>query len=81
MELKADSSRNAIFKVLEEELLSRKLSKNILSKFKEFQNELNVEPANILGIVKTRWLAMHKGISRILDKWEPLSLYFQGNKK
>jgi hypothetical protein len=49
-------------------------------KFLEFQEVLNIEPSNILGISKTRWLELYNGIKRILDKWDSLTLYFKGKK-
>ncbi|XP_036329830.1 uncharacterized protein LOC118741972 [Rhagoletis pomonella] len=44
--------------------------------FKEFQDFCEVKPHKILGISLTRWLALEAVISRIIEQWEALQLYF-----
>ncbi|VVC30830.1 Ribonuclease H-like domain [Cinara cedri] len=48
---------------------------------KEFCEYANVEYKNILGSVKTRWLSLLPGITRIIDIYPGLKLYFEEQEK
>lgn len=47
-----------------------------ISEFKEFQEYCSIKPHKILGLSLTRWLALEKVISRIIEQWQALQLYF-----
>ncbi|XP_067214127.1 SCAN domain-containing protein 3-like [Linepithema humile] len=42
----------------------------------EFQDFFNVERSKILKLSNTRWLILHKCVTRLLDNWEVLRNYF-----
>lgn len=46
--------------------------------FKEFQKFVEVKPHKLLRPCQTRWLSLHACISRVLEQWSALQLYFQG---
>ncbi|XP_064093748.1 uncharacterized protein LOC135206265 isoform X1 [Macrobrachium nipponense] len=47
-----------------------------MSEFKEFQDFCHTKPHKILHASQTRWLSLHSAVSRILEQWQPLTLYF-----
>lgn len=47
-----------------------------VSEFSEFQNFCNVKIYKILHPSQTRWLSVHSVVSRILEQYRPLQLYF-----
>ncbi|XP_066939776.1 zinc finger BED domain-containing protein 5-like [Macrobrachium rosenbergii] len=47
-----------------------------MSEFSEFQQFCNTKPHKILHVSQTRWSLLHEAVSRILEQWRPLSLYF-----
>ena len=47
-----------------------------MSEFSEFQQFCNTKPHKILHVSQTRWLSFHMAVSRVLEQWRPLSLYF-----
>lgn len=42
----------------------------------EFQDFFEVERRKILKLSETRWLCLHKCVTRLLDNWEVLKNYF-----
>lgn len=44
--------------------------------FKEFQVFCEVKPYKLLHACRTRWLSLHQVVSRIIEQWRPLTLYF-----
>nr|XP_017009975.2 uncharacterized protein LOC108066104 [Drosophila takahashii] len=64
------------------EMLCRKIysyfsfSPKRTSELKEFQEYCSIKPHKILGIAMTRWLSLEKVISRILEQWDALELFF-----
>lgn len=46
--------------------------------FQEFQKFLELKPHKILQMSQTRWLSLHACVTRILEQYEALILYFQG---
>lgn len=48
---------------------------------KEFCEYANVEYKNILGSVRTRWLSLLPAITRIIDIYQGLKLYFEKQEK
>ncbi len=44
----------------------------------EFQAFVGVEPHKLLGIGQTRWLSLESCVSRVLEQWAALRLYFTG---
>ena len=44
--------------------------------FPEFQNFSETEQHNLLKLYDIRWLCLHSCLSRILEQWTPLNLYF-----
>lgn len=67
---------------LEIEKLCRKVykffsfSSKRINEFIEFQEYCSQKPHKILGISETRWLNLEQVINRIIEKWDPLKLYF-----
>lgn len=47
-----------------------------IHELKEFQEYCNSEPHKMLGLSVTRWLALEAVVSRIIEQWKPLQLYF-----
>lgn len=47
-----------------------------ITELQEFQKYCAVEPHKILGISNTRWLSLETVISRIVEQWDSLRLYF-----
>lgn len=47
--------------------------------FKEAQLFLELKPHKILHACQTRWLSLHQAVTRILEQWEALKLYFTNN--
>ena len=47
-----------------------------IHEFSQFQEFCHLKPHKILHISQTRWLSLHAAVARILEKWEPLKLYF-----
>lgn len=45
--------------------------------FQEFQNFLDIEVHKILRPSQTRWLSLNAVITRILEQWDALQLYFR----
>lgn len=45
---------------------------------KEFQSFVNVKPHKLLHPSQTRWLSLHMVVSRLLEQWDALNLYFTG---
>jgi hypothetical protein len=45
--------------------------------FKNFQRFTEVKPHKLLKPCQTRWLSLHACISRVLEQWPALQLYFQ----
>lgn len=45
---------------------------------KEFQSFVNVKPHKLLHPSQTRWLSLHMVVSRLLEQWDALKLYFAG---
>lgn len=43
---------------------------------KEFQQFLNISPHKMLSFGQTRWLSLEACVSRILEQWDALTLYF-----
>lgn len=43
---------------------------------KEFQSFMNVKPHKLLHLSQTRWLSLHMVVSRLLEQWDALKLYF-----
>lgn len=46
--------------------------------FSEFQEFTNTDKHKILRHYDIRWLSFHNCVNRILEQWEPLKLFFQG---
>lgn len=46
------------------------------NEFKEFQEFCQTKPHKILHVSQTRWLSLHQAVSRVLEQWRPLTLYF-----
>lgn len=46
------------------------------SEFKEFQVFCDLKPHKLLHTFQTRWLSLHQAVSRVLEQWRPLTLYF-----
>jgi len=46
--------------------------------FNEFQQFTNSPQHNILKMYDIRWLSLNACVDRIIEQWEPLKLYFQG---
>ncbi|XP_044745067.1 uncharacterized protein LOC123306930 [Coccinella septempunctata] len=46
--------------------------------FQEFQSFTNSEQHKILRLYDIRWLSLHACVSRILEQWSPLQLFFNG---
>ncbi|XP_076066039.1 uncharacterized protein LOC143039686 [Oratosquilla oratoria] len=44
--------------------------------FKEFQVYCKVKPHKMLHACQTRWLSLHSAVKRMLEQWNPLSMYF-----
>ncbi|XP_037804215.1 uncharacterized protein LOC119598609 [Penaeus monodon] len=44
--------------------------------FKEYQLFCNIKPHKLLHPCATRWLSLHSAVSRVLEQWQPLKLYF-----
>lgn len=44
--------------------------------FQEFQEYCAVKPHKLLHVSQTRWLSLHSAVSRIVEQWQPLKLYF-----
>lgn len=42
----------------------------------EFQNFLDIKPHKMLAFGQTRWLSLEACVSRLLEQWDALSLYF-----
>lgn len=42
----------------------------------QFQKFVNVKPHKLLGIGQTRWLSLKMCVSRVLEQWDALTLYF-----
>jgi len=42
----------------------------------QFQEFVNVKPHKLLGIGQTRWLSLEMCVSRVLEQWDALTLYF-----
>lgn len=49
------------------------------SEFKQFQSFLDISPHKMLHPSQTRWLSLSAVISRILEQWDALKLYFTDN--
>lgn len=46
------------------------------SELKQFQRFMDIEPHKILHPSQTRWLSLSAVVSRLLEQWEALKLYF-----
>ncbi|XP_068244854.1 uncharacterized protein [Palaemon carinicauda] len=44
--------------------------------FKLSQEFCNTKPHKILHPSQTRWLSLHEAVRRVLEQWQPLTLYF-----
>ncbi|XP_053968897.1 uncharacterized protein LOC128870314 [Anastrepha ludens] len=44
--------------------------------FAEFQDNCSVKPHKILGISYTRWLSLEGVVSRLIEQWDALKLFF-----
>lgn len=44
--------------------------------FKEYQLFCNIKPHKLLHPCATRWLSLHSAVSRLIEQWQPLTLYF-----
>lgn len=51
-----------------------------LSKFKEFQVFIDCKPHKMLQPCQTRWLSLSSCVKRVLEQYDALKLYFQGEK-
>ena len=49
-----------------------------LTKFEKIQKALNVAPHKLLRPAQTRWLSLHMCVHRILEQWEALYVFFEG---
>ena len=49
-----------------------------LSELKEFQEFVNVKPHKLLHPSQTRWLSLQAVVSRLLEQYDALQLYFTG---
>jgi len=47
-----------------------------LAEFEKFQHFVQVEPHKILKPAQTRWLSLQMCVSRILEQWDALELFF-----
>lgn len=47
------------------------------SEFRMFQEFCEAKPHKILHACQTRWLSLHQAVTRVLEQWQPLSLYFE----
>lgn len=47
-----------------------------ISEFQDFQNFCNIKIHKILHLAQTRWLSVLSVVSRILEQYSPLRLYF-----
>lgn len=47
--------------------------------FKQAQLFLELKPHKILHACQTRWLSLHQAVTRILEQWEALKMYFTNN--
>jgi hypothetical protein len=48
---------------------------------KEFCDFTNTQYKNVLGSVKTRWLSLQPAVSRIIEMYTALKLYFDTQDK
>lgn len=53
-----------------------KSSSKRLAEFSQFQKFIEVEPHRMLHPSQTRWLSLNMVVSRILEQWDALKLYF-----
>ncbi len=44
--------------------------------YQQFQEFVEAEPHKLLGLVQTRWLSLELCVTRILEQWNALQLYF-----
>ena len=44
--------------------------------YRQFQEFVQAEPHKLLGVAQTRWLSLESSISRLLEQWDALRLYF-----
>lgn len=47
-----------------------------LHELEEFQHFLNTSPHKLLSVGQTRWLSLEACVSRLLEQWDALLLYF-----
>lgn len=47
-----------------------------LHEFSEFQEFCQSKPHKLLHVSQTRWLSHHMAVERLLEQWNPLTLYF-----
>ena len=47
------------------------------SEFAAFQEFADIEPHRLLRPAQTRWLSLHACVSRLIEQWDALVLYFQ----
>lgn len=50
------------------------------SEFKDFQVFLNIKPHKLLHPAQTRWLSLNAAVSRVLEQYEALKLYFRSEE-
>lgn len=46
------------------------------NEFKEFQSFCDVKPHKLLHVAQTRWLSLQMAVNRVVEQWQPLTLYF-----
>jgi len=63
--------------------ISRHLKKSAQrrAEFYLIQEKMGLEPLAVLKYTKTRWLSFRNSLTRLLDLWEPLKVYFENQKK
>ena len=52
------------------------LRQKVYTQYKQFQEFVEAEPHKLLSLAQTRWLSLESCVTRILEQWHALQLYF-----